>query len=140
MERTGRCFCGQVTYRIHADPLTARVCWCRDCQYMAGNGTVNATFPTEAIEVSGPLTEYASRADSGNEIRRRFCPTCGSHLFANATVRPHLTVVRLGTLDDPASIRPVMNIWAASAPSWACLDDSLQRVDGQPQPPALPKA
>lgn len=25
-----------------------------------------------------------------------------------------------------------MNIWAASAPAWACLDPGLERVDHQP--------
>jgi hypothetical protein len=50
-----------------------------------------------------------------------------------------LTVVRLGTLDDPSSIRPVANIWSASAPDWACLDPGLPRIERQPpspQPPA----
>ena len=48
-------------------------------------------------------------------------------------------VDRLGTLDDPSSIRPVANIWSASAPDWACLDPGLPRIERQPpspQPPA----
>jgi hypothetical protein len=44
-------------------------------------------------------------------------------------------VVRAGTLDDPSAIRPTANIWAASAPAWACLDPALERVDRQPAPP-----
>ena len=44
-------------------------------------------------------------------------------------------VVRVGNLDDPSSIRPTMNIWAGSAPGWACLDAALERVEHQPQPP-----
>lgn len=135
-ERTGRCLCGQVQYRITAEPLISRLCWCRDCQHLAGNGTANAIFPTEAIQVSGPTATFTSAADSGNHVSRRFCPTCGSHLFADSTGRPGFTVVRLGTLDDPSSVRPVANIWAASAPAWACLDPGLQRIEHQPAPPA----
>lgn len=134
-ERTGRCLCGQVQYRITAEPLISRLCWCRDCQHLAGNGTANAIFPSESLHVSGSTAAYTSNADSGNRIMRRFCPTCGSHLFADSSGRPGLTVVRLGTLDDPSSVRPVANIWAASAPAWACLDPALARIERQPPPP-----
>jgi len=132
--RTGGCLCGQVRYKLGAEPLVSRICWCRDCQRIAGNGTVNAIFPSAAIEVSGTTTAYTSTADSGNQITRHFCPQCGAHLFADSSGRPGFSVVRLGTLDDPSSIRPQANIWTASAPAWACLDAVLEQFDGQPAP------
>lgn len=137
-QRSGGCLCGQVRFRIDAEPVGVRLCWCRDCQHLAGNGTVNAIFPTAQIEVSGELAEFASAAESGNLVQRKFCPRCGSHLFAESTGRVGLTVVRVGTLDDPSSVTPSGNIWAASAPAWACLDPALQRTEHQPVPP--PKA
>lgn len=130
--RTGQCLCGSVRYTIGAEPVAARICWCRDCQHIASNGTVNILVPSESIEVTGVLTEYLSIAASGNQMRRRFCPACGSHLFANSSGRPQLTVVRAGTLDDTSGIRPTANIWCASAPGWACMDEALERVEGQP--------
>lgn len=139
-DRTGGCLCGQVRYRLSAEPVTARLCWCRDCQHLAGNGTVNAVFPSASIETTGTLATYTSAADSGNQVSRRFCPACGSHLFADSSGRPGLTVVRVGTLDDPSSVTPGANIWSASAPRWACLDAALERVEGQPRPPSSPQA
>lgn len=138
-EFSGRCLCGDVSYRITADPVVSRICWCRDCQRIASNGTVNAIFPTLAIAISGTPAEYLRSADSGHQVRRRFCPRCGSHLFADSTGRPGLTVVRLGTLDEPSSIRPSANIWSASAPAWACLDGTLERIERQSLPPPAPK-
>ena len=134
-ERSGSCLCGQVSYRLTAEPVIARICWCRDCQHIAANGTVNALFPSSAIEITGNLSEYTSTADSGHQVRRRFCPQCGCHLFADSTGRPQLTVVRVGTLHDPSSIKPVANIWSTSAPAWACLDPNLERIEAQPPPP-----
>ena len=64
-----------------------------------------------------------------------FCPTCGTHLLARSSARPQFRVLRAGNLDDPSSIQPTANIWAASAPTWACLDVDLERVDQQPQAP-----
>jgi hypothetical protein len=34
MTITGGCRCGAVRYMIEAEPLFARHCWCRDCQYI----------------------------------------------------------------------------------------------------------
>ncbi len=136
---SGRCLCGDIHYRVTAEPVVSRICWCKDCQRIASNGTVNVLFPTDAIEVTGTPGEYIRTADSGNQVRRRFCQRCGSHLFADSTGRVGLTVVRVGTLDDPSSIVPSVNIWSGSAPRWACLDAALERIEGHPlplQPPA----
>lgn len=134
-DSAGGCLCGQVRYRLTAESVISRLCWCRDCQHIAGSGAANAIFPTESIEISGTTAAYSSKGDSGNTVTRRFCSRCGCPLFADSTGRPGLTVVRVGTLDDPSSVTPVANIWAASAPSWACLDPELDRIERQPLPP-----
>lgn len=134
-ERNGHCLCGAVRFHLSAEPLVTRVCWCRDCQHISANGTMNLLVPTAALDISGQLSEFARTAASGNEIRQRFCPSCGCHLFANSSARPQFTVVRAGTLEDPSSVRPTMNIWSSSAPAWACLDPALERVEQQPAPP-----
>lgn len=133
-ERNGRCLCGAVSYQFSSEPIAARVCWCRACQHIASNGTVNIVIPTDTLKIEGSLGAYTNIADSGNEITRRFCPVCGSQMFANSSARPQFTVVRVGTLDDPSSIRPTMNIWARNAPTWACLDPALEYIEQQPQP------
>jgi hypothetical protein len=132
----GGCLCRAVRYRISAPPMVTRMCWCRLCQYLAaGNATVNACFATDAVTVEGTLADYRSVADSGNVMHRRFCPVCGTQVFSEAEARPHLTFVRVGTLDDPEVARPAMTIWTSSAPSWACIDPVLPRVERQPPPP-----
>lgn len=129
---TGGCLCGQIRYRITSEPGPSRVCWCRDCQRISSNGTVNAIFPSSSIEVSGATGQHHKAADSGNQVIRHFCPACGTQLFSDSTGRPGLTVVRLGTLDEPSLIKPTANIWSASAPNWACLDRSLEVFEGPP--------
>lgn len=132
---TGSCLCKQVRYSIAAAPLITRVCWCRVCQYFAaGNAAISACFKRDAATIDGETKDYVSIADSGSVMHRRFCPTCGVHLFSEAESRPHLIFVRVGTLDDPELVRPMANIWTASAPSWACMDEGLPRFEGQPPP------
>ena len=137
---TGRCLCGGVTLRIDAEPLGARACWCRDCQRIAsGSATVNILFPEEAVHFSGDITTIELTADSGNTVRRGFCPTCGAQLYS-ATVNPAGAPmrVRAGVLDDPEIMAPQALIWVDSAPNWATLDPRLPHHPQGPDSPPRP--
>lgn len=137
MPITGKCLCGAVRWESPEPPVVTRVCWCRDCQYLgAGNATVNACFRSAGFRISGETSCYTSLADSGNRMHRRFCPTCGTHLFSEAEVRPHLIFARVGTFDDPDLATPSMTIWTSSAPRWACINADLPQVEKQPPPAA----
>jgi len=137
---TGACLCGQVRYRIAAEAGPSRICWCKDCQRIAANGTVNVIFPSAAIETTGTLQRHTREAASGNQVTRSFCPECGTHLFSDSTGRPGFTVVRAGTLDEGSAVKPSANIWTSSAPAWACLDDTLEQFEKGPTAAPAPKA
>jgi hypothetical protein len=133
---TGGCLCRAVRFEIGAEPIIARLCWCRVCQFIAaGNAAVSVCFPSTALSVAGETRDFVSLADSGNKMHRRFCPDCGTHLFSEAESRPHLVFVRAGALDDPEIAPPAATIWTARAPSWACIDERLPHWEGQPPPP-----
>ncbi len=136
MAITGGCLCEAVRFEIKAEgPMAVRQCWCRVCQFIgAGSGTVNAVFPKDAITVTGATTDYASVADSGSIMHRRFCAKCGTPLFSEAEQRPNHIVVRVGTLDDPNLATPAAIIWTKSAPDWACFDPTLPQAEGQAPP------
>ena len=132
---TGRCYCGAVRYTFDQQPIALRACWCRDCQYLSnGNASMNAIFRTETFRLTGEVSEYESQADSGNTMRRRFCPKCGTQLFSQSSARPDLMVVRVGSLDDREIGGPQSYIWTRSAPSWGHVDPALPNCDGQPAP------
>jgi hypothetical protein len=132
---TGRCFCGAVRFQFKEPPIALRACWCRDCQYLAsGNATMNAIFKVASLTLTGEVSEYVSTAESGNTMRRRFCPKCGTPLFSHSSGRSDLMVVRVGTLDDREIGGPQSFIWTASAPSWGYVDPDLPNCAGQPAP------
>lgn len=135
MEHRGRCLCGRVTFTATSDPLGARMCWCRDCQYIAsGSPTVNVLFPEDAVHWDGPVTTLRLVADSGNTVERGFCPTCGAQLYSR-TVEPagvHPVRVRAGTLDNPGLMPPQAAIWVSSAPAWAVFDPALPKFTQGP--------
>ena len=139
MAITGGCRCGAVRFTAEADPIGVRACWCRDCQYWScGNAAVNVLFPSDKFTVTGEMTDFASSANSGTHMHRKFCPKCGTPLLSLAESRPHITIVRAGALDDREIAAPQGTIWAGSKPSWGHLDRDLPCTEGQPPPPPPP--
>ena len=134
---TGGCLCGAVRWRSAKPPFAARTCQCRVCQYLGGGGGIhNAGFATDGLEVTGAVSWHESIADSGNTMRRGFCPACGTPLFSGAEARPHQMFVRIGSFDDIEAVAPQMTIWTSAAPSWAVADPALPQVERQPPPVA----
>jgi hypothetical protein len=75
-------------------------------------------FLDGAITFRGETREFCSKADSGNDVIRAFCPTCGSGLYARNGGMPGMIFVRASALDDPNLFSPQMAVWAARAPTW----------------------
>lgn len=136
---TGGCLCGAVRFSARFPIVRRRQCWCRDCQYLAcGSASTNIIIERRSLAISGRLAEYRSLADSGNHMVRRFCPSCGTHVLAEAEENPDYIVIRVGVLDDPSIGAPEALIWTASAPGWAKHDAALEAVPGQPPSPRPP--
>jgi hypothetical protein len=137
MPHSGQCLCGAVRVVIDSEPSGARMCWCRDCQYIAsGSATVNILFPPESVQFSGNIATYTMIADSGNTVERGFCKGCGSQLYSN-TIEPAGPPmrVRAGLLDNRELISPQAIIWTESAPDWAILDPALPHHPKGPDSP-----
>ena len=136
---TGGCLCGAVRYTLTAVPVLTRQCWCRLCQYLsAGGPTNNMLVPRDALTIDGALGDYVSVADSGSVMHRHFCPTCGTPVGGYAEPRPHLYVLRIGTLDDPDVYPPRQTIWTDAAPAWATIPDDRPSFPRQPPAPPTP--
>ena len=119
MKVSGQCLCGAVRYRGEAEPRFQGKCYCTDCRKTsaAGHAAVMG-FAADAVRIEGSLKEFDSRADSGAQVTRAFCPTCGAGIYACNDRMPGLIFLRASTLDDPNLFSPQMIVWAARAPAW----------------------
>lgn len=137
MSYKGRCACGQVTLAITGEPEATRQCWCRQCQKIAGGGpSNNAIFRAADVQAEGSLATRSYVADSGNTLTQWFCPSCGTHVYAQSSARLQFRTVRFGMLDEPHGLRPRMVIWTEAAPAWAMFDPGLEKFPRQqPIPP-----
>ena len=109
------------------------VCHCRDCQKFTGSAFgFLVGVPRDAFELRGTVKSYSKPADSGRPIVRRFCPECGSSIAEEPGSRPDLVILNGGTLDDPNSLTPAMQIYCDRELSWVRLDGNMQRFPEMP--------
>lgn len=130
---TGGCLCGRVRYTLSGEPALTALCHCRNCQRYTGSAfEAVMVYPSASVGLQGALKTYNDTGDSGQQVRRRFCPNCGSGVIAQADVMPDLTIVLVGTLDDPAAYTPAMEIYCGSAQPWVHAGDERPRFPAMP--------
>ena len=130
---TGGCLCGQIRYTASGDPALSGLCHCRNCQRYTGSAFETVIgFPSAAVSVQGTLKTYNDTGDSGKAVYRRFCPNCGSGVAAEAEALPGVTLLLAGTLDDPSSYKPAMELYCSSAQPWTNETSERKRFDKMP--------
>jgi len=77
----GSCFCGGVEITVSGGPAAMGYCHCASCRHWSA-GPVNAftLWSPSAVEVTKGADRLASYEKS-DLSRRRFCATCGGHLY-----------------------------------------------------------
>ncbi len=129
----GGCLCGAVRYELTAEPHDLYHCHCSICRKCQG-----ALYPTYAsvarsgfrlLQGADALSTYASSAS----LRRRFCKTCGAHVYGETDDDPDTVGFSVGTLDggaDPGGRQGVeRHIFWGSRAGWYEPADGLPRRD-----------
>ena len=131
---TGGCLCGALRYEAAPDPASAYYCHCRDCQIGSGSAFHVAVLAPESSFrcTRGRTAEYVKTADSGNTIRRMFCPRCGTPLWWTGDGFPGVVVLSLSSLDDPGQISPSREVWTDNAVAWCRIADDIERFAKRP--------
>jgi hypothetical protein len=119
---TGGCQCGRVRYALYSEPMSADLCHCRMCQRALGN--LFGGFPGVARD--------------GSIVERGFCGECGTPLSFRYLERDRISVT-IGSLDQPARVRPTEQIGIESRVPW--LEEALalpgKRTEEDPPPGGL---
>lgn len=132
----GGCLCGAIRYRFDGPLMAVAQCCCRDCQKATGTGhTTIIAIRDHQLQVDGSPRTFTVAGESGHDVTRHFCGTCGSRLYTGGGLLPDVVMVQSGTLDDPNSISPQSVIYTRDAVSWDRFDPALPRFETMPPLP-----
>lgn len=114
----GRCFCGDITFKLKSEPISQFVCYCTDCQHWNSGGRLcGAMFDKTTIEVAGQTAQYDYSGGSDQSISLHFCPTCGTRLFHFPDKYPNYVAVQINTLEKFA-YQPTFENFSQSIAPW----------------------
>jgi hypothetical protein len=114
--------------------LGVSACHCTHCQKQSGSAlSIIARVPGEALKVTGVLTDFHDRGESGGPVIRRFCAKCGSPLISEIAQEHSAAFLFLktGTLDDTSGLSPASHWWTSSAQDWFVFAEDAVMVERQ---------
>lgn len=97
----GSCFCGAVQFSVTGEPVAMGYCHCNDCRHWAA-APVSAfcLWPGNAVNI----TSGAKQIETYNKTphsSRKWCKTCGGHVFTEHPDNAMFDVYPVGTPDFP---------------------------------------
>lgn len=135
----GGCLCGSVRYECNAEPAMSGHCQCNDCRRTSGSGHCShLAVPENTVSISGKVSIYERKADSGNLVARAFCPKCGSPVYSKNVAMPGLVFLRASSLDDLEVFKPQVVVYTKRAASWDFMDPKLPSFEAMPPAQAMP--
>jgi hypothetical protein len=121
----GRCYCGQLIYRVEGPVHSLCVCHCESCRRAAGAAFVAwGTVDSDRFHIEQGTLKRVRRL----QIERGFCADCGTSLTYQS--HPAATDFTLASLDDPTLWPPQMHIWVADKLPWVGINDDLPQYPG----------
>ena len=130
---SGNCLCGNVTYKCYVKPKTIFNCHCEDCRRATGSvfGT-NLFVPENEVKISGNLSSYSHKSDSGSTMTKMFCSNCGSLMFGRNSAKKNIMSIRAGTVIQLDLIKPEINVFMDSKVPSTSIDNNIKKAARMP--------
>lgn len=107
--------------------MRVSMCHCLACQRRTGSAFgMQARWPEERVEVTGPFTEYVRISDEGEERTFRFCPHCGATVFWTSETAPDTIAVAIGAFADPSFPQPTVSVYGQPRYPWLPLPTGIE--------------
>lgn len=89
-------------------------------------------FASEAVTVSGKLSDFNHSSDKGSKVIKAFCVTCGSPIYGKNTRFPDHLTLSVGTIDDARGLNIEVVIFERDRPHWDLLGEEVVSFATQP--------
>ena len=128
---TGGCPCGDLRYELTRQPMFTHCCHCTHCQKLTGSAFVlNTIIENDGIRIlSGSLNVTDGPSESGRPHDIYRCAKCQTAVWSDYGRRPNYRFVRVGTLDEPSSIKPDAHIFVRSKLDWVVIPKGQKAFD-----------
>ena len=125
MAYSGKCACGDITFKFELDPMMHFMCHCTDCQVMFNGSFEGYAISKGELSVEGDLSTFTYSGGSGLSLHVKFCPKCSTKIYTKPDILEGMIYVAAGLLRDLIEFKPKVETWAGSTRSWTSRPESL---------------
>jgi hypothetical protein len=135
IKAVGGCRCDQnpVRYQYTAEPFEVHYCLCTDCTDICGGAlAIIAVVRRDSFTITQG-EEKIRNYDTKPTCHRRFCATCGCHMFLYVDSFPDFLLVHVPTLDRDSDVGKQPDRWVfcrSRHPMFTIPEDGLPRHEG----------
>jgi hypothetical protein len=87
---------------------------------------MQARWPKDRVEITGPYTEYVRISDDGEERTFRFCPDCGATVFWMTEGWTDTIAVPIGAFADLSFPQPTVSAYGSRRYPWLSLPAGIE--------------
>jgi hypothetical protein len=127
MTTTGRCHCGEVTWKYEGAESWSCFCHCEDCRRIC-SAPVTAYLGVRSSKVQWTGAKPAAYQSSPG-VTRHFCATCGTPMGYEAMMFPGEVHLFAASMDDPDSAKPTFHVQYAERLPWLRIGDDLPKFE-----------
>jgi hypothetical protein len=129
----GGCQCGLVRYWFEGDCPPAYACHCSACKKQSASAfSMSLVIARSRLHVLHETRWFEVPSFSGAAKTCHFCPHCGTRLWHSSSHAVDLVTLKVGTLDNSASIVPRAHLWVSNLQAGIRLDPNVPTFDTQP--------
>ena len=125
MAYSGKCACGDITFKFELDPMMHFMCHCTDCQVMFNGSFEGYAISKDELSIQGDLSKFTYSGGSGLSLHVNFCSKCSTKIYTQPDILEGMIYVPAGLLRDQIEFKPKVEIWAGSRPSCTSKPESL---------------
>ena len=131
-DKEGGCLCGDVRFKLTAEPMYVQACHCLDCQRISGSAfIINMWIEAKHVQLTNkqPIS-FMNQGGSGSTHEIFCCENCGTDLWScyHSGLKGSW-FVRAGLLDDPTDVVPQAHIYTRSKLKWISLPEDKPQFE-----------
>ena len=123
----GGCACGKTRYQVIKNPMFVHCCHCHLCQQQTGSAFILHAFlePENIKIISSNLTTHNMPAGSGQRHIVKRCAHCATGIISHYGPKDTLSIIKVGTLDDPNLMPPDAHVFTKDKLDWVTLPKGI---------------
>ncbi len=117
LHQVGVCRCGEVQFKVSAEPLITMACHCTGCQRMTASAfSLSALYPSNSLTVTSGETVIGGLHGTTQHF---YCAHCMSWLFTRPYGMDEFVNVRATMMDSARSYSPFVETYTDEKLPWA---------------------